>query len=131
MTAEQNSKMLQRITLFVDESLENEIIVQGLRLGACSYICSYCSGKPLHNAFESATRISSLVRIELLAPLDRSAGIIEYIQYMLRRHCAVTALVDVVTPLTAGAAPAASGMETNGRRRADEYGKMLGAVESP
>lgn len=90
---------LQRITVILDEALEKEVIEQAVRLGAQGYLCSYCSGKPLHDTYESANGTASLVRIELLASPAAAEAIAEHLQQLQKRHYPVTVLLDAVTAL--------------------------------
>lgn len=91
---------LQRITLITDETLEKLVIDQALRLGVESYICSYCSGKPLHLATETPLSRHPLVRIELLSQPDAAAALMSYIQTLQSRNYPMTAVMDCVTACT-------------------------------
>jgi hypothetical protein len=90
---------LQRITLIADESLEKIVVEESQRLGAESYICSFCSGKPLHNPMELTISRQSLVRIELLAPPAEAEAIMNYIRILQSRNYPLTAVVDSVDVL--------------------------------
>jgi hypothetical protein len=96
ITAGLKQATLQRITLIADESVEKVVVEQSLRLGAKSYICSFCSGKPLHNAVERPLTHSSLVRIELLAEPAETEAILTYIRNLQVRQYPVTAVMDSV-----------------------------------
>jgi hypothetical protein len=90
----------QRITLITDESLEKLVLDQAVRLGVDSYICSFCSGRPLRAAIEFQTDGRSLVRIELLAQATQARDILAYIQQLQQRNYPVMAVIDPVTALT-------------------------------
>lgn len=89
--------VLQRITLITDETLEKMMIDQAVKLGADGYICSYCSGKPLHDPVEKPFRPHLLVRIELLAAPEPADAILSYVRNLQGRNYPVTAVVDSVT----------------------------------
>lgn len=95
-----NQATLQRITLITDETLEKLVIDQAIRLGVDSYICSYCSGKPLHSTMERPVSRHPLVRIELLAQPGGADAIMNYIQNLQSRNYPVTAVMDCVTACT-------------------------------
>jgi hypothetical protein len=90
---------LQRITLVTDESLEALIVDMAQQLGAESYICSYCSGKPLRRALERPMG-GSLVRIELLAQSGTAETIMSFIRQLQHRHDLVTAVIDPVSTIS-------------------------------
>jgi len=90
---------LQRITLITDESLEKMLLDKARALGADNYVCSYCSGKPLHVAVEDPRRMGSLVRIELLAQAEAAQAILEYVNHLLVRNYPLTVLMDSVMAL--------------------------------
>lgn len=128
MSADLNLETLQRITLFVDETLEKEIVSTAIRLGVCSYICSYCSGKTLHDVFESVNRVSSLVRIEIVMAMPQAKAVTEYIQNLLQRHQRLTALIDAVIPMSA-VAPAKSTNSAPGKKQLDCDGELSNVVQ--
>lgn len=99
MASVQPSGRIQRITVILDEALEKEVVEQAVRLGAQGYLCSYCSGKPLHDTYEAAHGATSLVRVELLAAPTEAEAIAEHLQQLQRRHYPVTILMDAVTAL--------------------------------
>ncbi len=86
-----------RITLFLDESLEQWLIEQALERGAVSYICTSCSGKPPHVPFEDLHACRSLVRVELLAPSPEAGPLLTFLERLPRSHYPVTVVVDPVT----------------------------------
>lgn len=99
MPASAPNGVLQRMTLILDEALEKEIIDQAQRLGATSYLCSYCSGKPLHNTIEPLAPAGSLVRIELLVQPRAAEPLMQYLLDLQAKHYPLTVLMDSVTAL--------------------------------
>jgi hypothetical protein len=97
MTVLTQSATMQRITLVTDETLEQMIVEQALRLGVSSYICCYCSGKPLHQAVEKPVSRCSLVRIEFLAQPTEAEAVMDYLQHLRSRNYGLTAVMDTVT----------------------------------
>ncbi len=100
------SGQMLRVTLVIDESLEKWIIDQARAAGVEGYICSYCSGKPPHEAFESTAVRHGLVRVELLARPVAADAVLALLHGLQRRRQAVTALMDHVT-VCPGEGPAA------------------------
>lgn len=86
--------LLQRITVVTEENVEKRIVRAAVELGADSYICSYCSGKPLHAAFGGVSPL--LVRIELLATPEAAEAIVQRIGVLQEENYPITAIVDPV-----------------------------------
>lgn len=97
MWADTGSDQLLRFTLVVEETLEKLVIDQAQAIGVESYICSYCSGKLLHEAFEGRGPNRGLVRIELLVRSESASDLLGLLEQLQRRHGSLTALVDRVT----------------------------------
>jgi hypothetical protein len=97
MGATNAAGQMLRITLVLDEALEKWVIDQAVALGVESYICCYCSGKPLHEAYETAGPTRGLVRVELLLRPGSAAEVLGFVQQLQRRHYPITALLDRVT----------------------------------
>ncbi len=94
----------RRITIVTEEAFEKLMIDQALKRGVNSYICTYCSGKPLHEAFEKSLASQPLVRIELLARPAVAEALAGDLQRLEGLHYPVMALVDEVA-VCAGRAP--------------------------
>ncbi len=100
MWADTGSDQLLRVTLVVEETLEKQVIDQAQAIGVESYICSYCSGKLLQEAFEGRGPNRGLVRIELLVRSETAPDLLGFLEQLQRRHCSMTALVDRVMVCT-------------------------------
>jgi hypothetical protein len=86
----------RRITVVTDETYEKLMVEQARKHGVESYICTYCSGKPLHDTFERLHATHALVRIELLALQPTADAFVRDIQQMQSLNYPVMATVDDV-----------------------------------
>lgn len=96
MTIIDRSSDWLRITLILDESLEQWLIEQALERGAVSYICTHCSGKPPHVPYEDPRNSHGLVRMELLTPSAQAGPLLTFLQQLQGSHYPVTVIVDPV-----------------------------------
>lgn len=100
-----------RITVLLEETLEQWLIDQAMERGVASYICTYCSGKPPQTPFEDPCSGRGLVRMELLVPKEKAleenpsthsspGSLLSFLKQLPRAHFPLTVIVETVSVFT-------------------------------